>query len=84
LRQPQLELVPFDASGCARWRCGCATLSDADRARLEQKISGEFIERLVAQVTEGFRGDVGVVPRQFLRALVTQMDLVDEEESTTP
>jgi hypothetical protein len=29
------------------------------------RLSDEFIERLVAEVTAGFKGDVGVVPRQF-------------------
>ncbi len=36
------------------------------------------------EVTKGFRGDVGVVPRQFLREFVTQMDLVDENDDYIP
>jgi hypothetical protein len=35
-------------------------------------------------VTAGFKGDVGIVPRQFLREFVTQMDLVDENEDYSP
>ncbi|MCA9533904.1 MAG: BREX system ATP-binding protein BrxD [Myxococcales bacterium] len=85
LRQAQLELVPFDAE---RLRAVAIRLRElfptADRAHLEQKISGEFIERLVAQVTAGFKGDVGVVPRQFLREFVTQMDLVVQHEDYDP
>ncbi|MEZ4329858.1 MAG: BREX system ATP-binding protein BrxD [Polyangiales bacterium] len=85
LRQPQLELVPFKEE---RLRAVAMRLRELfpteDRARLEQKISGEFIERLVAQVTAGFKGDVGVVPRQFLRAFVTQMDLVEENPEYDP
>jgi hypothetical protein len=32
----------------------------------------------------GFKGDVGVVPRQFLREFVTQMDLVEEHADYDP
>ena len=35
-------------------------------------------------MTAGFKGDVGVVPRQFLREFVTQMDLVDEHADYDP
>jgi hypothetical protein len=48
------------------------------------RVSDAFIDRLVAKVTEGFGGDVGVVPRQFLRQLVDVMDLVDVEEDYDP
>ena len=53
------------------------------RARIA-KISIEFVERLVDAVTAGFRGDVGVVPRQFLREFVTQIDLVEETRGLRP
>ena len=85
LRQAQLELTPFDAE---RLRAVAVRLRELyparDRARLESRISTVFIERLVAQVTAGFKGDVGVVPRQFLREFVTQMDLVEEHEDYDP
>lgn len=85
LRQAQLELLPFDAE---RLRSVALRLRElypaADRARVERRVSGAFIERLVAEVTAGFKGDVGVVPRQFLRELVTQLDLVDEHEDYDP
>ena len=55
-----------------------------DRTRIETKVSVEFINRLVSEVTKGFRGDVGVVPRQFLRQFVTQLDLVDENDDYDP
>ena len=42
------------------------------------------LDRLVEEVTTGFKGDVGVVPRQFLREFVTQMDLVDENIDYIP
>lgn len=85
LRQAQLELLPFDAE---RLRSVALRLRElfptADRARLDEKVSTGFIERLVGQVTAGFRGDVGVVPRQFLREFVTQMDLVEEHAGYDP
>lgn len=85
LRQAQLELVPFDAD---RLRSVALRLREifptVDRSRLDQKVSAEFIDRLVARVTAGFRGDVGVVPRQFLREFITQMDLVEEHQEYDP
>jgi hypothetical protein len=84
-RQAQLELTPFDRE---RLRSVALRLREnypaRDRARLESRVSTEFIDRLVDGVTKGFRGDVGVVPRQFLREFVTQMDLVDENDDYIP
>lgn len=85
LRQAQLELIPFDAD---RLRSVALRLRElfptSDRGRLDQKISTAFVERLVAEVTAGFKGDVGVVPRQFLREFVTQLDLVEEHADYEP
>ncbi|MFM1899798.1 MAG: hypothetical protein RLZZ216_374 [Cyanobacteriota bacterium] len=85
LRQAQLELVPFDAE---RLRSVALRLRElypsATRSVLEERVSLDFIDRLVAEVTKGFRGDVGVVPRQFLREFVTQLDLVEENEEYVP
>ncbi len=84
-RQAQLELTPFDAP-----RLGEVALKlreiypTADREGLARKVSGEFIERLVADVTSGFAGDVGVVPRQFLRQLVDILDLAAHQEGFDP
>ncbi len=84
-RQAQLALRPFDSE---RLRQVAAKLRElypaSDGTRLDQKVSTEFIDRLVQEVTKGFKGDVGVVPRQFLRELVTQMDLVEEEDAYDP
>ena len=78
-RQAQLELAPFKED---RLRAVAKRLRELyparDRARIFARISDEFIDRLVAEVTKGFAGDVGVVPRHFLRELVTQLDMVDE------
>ncbi len=85
LRQAQLELTPFDAT---RLRSVALKLRESypavDPVRLETQVSTQFIDRLVAEITKGFRGDVGVVPRQFLREFVTQMDLVDEHPDYQP
>lgn len=85
LRQAQLELVPFDAE---RLRSVAMRLREVypsgSRSVLEERVSLDFIDRLVAEVTKGFRGDVGVVPRQFLREFVTQLDLVEENDDYVP
>ncbi len=85
LRQAQLELVPFDAQRLQGVAVKLRELFPADdRARLDSRVSPGFIERLVADVTAGFKGDVGVVPRQFLREFVNVMDLVDQEDEYVP
>jgi hypothetical protein len=85
LRQAQLELTPFDAE---RLRSVAMRLRElypsGSRSVLEERVSLDFIDRLVAEVTKGFRGDVGVVPRQFLREFVTQLDLVEENDDYVP
>lgn len=85
LRQAQLELTPFNAQ---RLRSVAVKLRElyptSDQSRIDTKVSTEFIDRLVNEVTKGFKGDVGVVPRQFLRQFVTQLDLVDENEDYDP
>jgi len=85
LRQAQLELTPFDAGRLEAVALRLRELFPArDRTVLETKVSLDFIKRLVSEVTAGFKGDVGVVPRQFLREFVTQMDLVDEHDDYDP
>ena len=85
LRQAQLELTPFDEDRLRSVAVKLRELYPAqDRSAIDAKVSVEFIDRLVAEVTKGFRGDVGVVPRQFLRQFVTQLDLVDENNDYDP
>jgi hypothetical protein len=85
LRQAQLELVPFDADRLRSVAMRLRELYPAtDRVRLEDAVSTAFVERLVAAVTAGFKGDVGVVPRQFLREFVTQLDMVEEHADYDP
>lgn len=85
VRQPQLELLPFDA---ARLRDVALRLRDiypgAARGRIEKLVTNELVDRLVADVTKGFRGDVGVVPRQFLRSYVSILDMIDQYEEYDP
>ena len=85
LRQPQLELTPFNAE---RLRAVALRLRElyptSNPTHLEHKLADPFIEQLVKEVTKGFKGDVGVVPRQFLREFVHQLDLVDEHAEYDP
>jgi hypothetical protein len=43
-----------------------------------------FIEQLADKVTEGFRGDAGVVPRQFLRTFANILDIVATDPEQDP
>jgi len=85
LRQPQLELKPFNQERLKEVAVKLReTYSTADRIRLSKKVSIEFIDRLIEKVTEGFKGDVGVVPRQFLRQFVDVIDLSEEHDEFDP
>lgn len=85
LRQPQLELRPFDPE---RLRSVALKLREMypshDRGRLERKVTPQIIDALVRSVSQGLRGDVGVVPRQFLREFVNMLDLVEQEPDYDP
>lgn len=79
LRQPQLELKPFDSARLKDVGLRLRQLYPAgDPNIVAQKVTPEHIEVLVAEVTKGFGGDVGVVPRQYMRRLVNQFDYVAE------
>ncbi len=85
MRQAQLELKPFNSDRLNAVALSLRELYPAnDRTRLESAISELFIQRLVEEVTTGFKGDVGVVPRQFLREFVEQMDLVNDHPEYDP
>lgn len=85
LRQPQLQLEPF---GRERLIAVATRLRDEFPSRHPErhhaKISDAFIEHLVSEVTAGFKGKVGLVPRQFLREFVSRMDLVEQFEEYEP
>jgi hypothetical protein len=79
LRQAQLELKPFDSGRLKEVALKLREIYPAsDPPGLEARVTPEFIERLVREVTKGFGGDVGIVPRQFLRQLVNVFDLTVE------
>ena len=84
-RQPQLELRPFDK---ARLREVAVKLRELyptpNRIQLQVKVRPDFIDRLIESVTTGFKGDVGVVPRQFLRRFVDILDLAAEHPDFDP
>lgn len=85
LRQAQLKLDPFDASRLTEVALKLREIYPAaERRLLEERVSAAFIRRLVEEVSSGFRGDVGVVPRQFLRRFVEVLDRVDEDPSYDP
>lgn len=79
MRQPQLELKPFDRE---RLKDVGLRLRDlypmGDPNIVAQKVTPEVIVGKVEEVTRGFGGDVGIVPRQFLRSLVNLFDVVAE------
>lgn len=84
-RQPQLELKPFNKERLVevalKLREGFPA---SDPTAIAKKVTSEVMESLAARVTEGFKGDVGVVPRQFLREFVNILDLVDTEPDYDP
>ena len=85
LRQPQLELTPFDQQRLENVAIRLRSIYPSSvHARIQSKVTDEFISMLVKQVTAGFHGDVGVIPRQFLREFVGVMDLVDQHDNFDP
>ncbi|MFZ5479215.1 MAG: BREX system ATP-binding domain-containing protein [Myxococcota bacterium] len=75
LRQPRIELQPFDAE---RLRSVGLALRDLyptdDRPWLENRVSADRIDTLIADLSSATWSDMGVVPREFLRRLVELMD----------
>jgi BREX system ATP-binding protein BrxC/D len=77
LRQPQLALKPFDRDRLLKVALKLRSLHpDLAAEDAERRMPREVVEQLVDHVTEGFHGDVGVVPRQFLRKLVGVLDIL--------
>lgn len=85
LRQPQLALKPFDKSRLIHVALKLRGLHpNADGDQLAARVSQDVIEALADQVTAGFRGDVGVVPRHFLRQYVNMLDKCVDFEDYDP
>ncbi len=82
LRQPQLALEPFDRDRLSKVALKLRSMHpDLDPEEAERRLPRELIEQLLDKVTEGYHGDVGVVPRQFLRTLVNLLDLLADDEN---
>lgn len=80
LRQPQLALKPFDDKRLLNVALRLRSLHpDLAPEIIERRLPGAVIEQLVQKVTEGFHGDVGVVPRQFLRTFVNLLDVLADD-----
>lgn len=85
LRQPQLELHPFDKKRLQRVAIRLRSIYPSTySARIQSMVTDNFIDQLVNKVSQGFHGDVGVIPRQFLREFVGVLDLVDEHDDYDP
>lgn len=82
-KQPQLELKPFNQD---RLKAVALKLREIfptkNRSRIFDLVDDDFLGQLSQLVTEGLRGDVGVIPRQFLRELITVLDLVEEHDGS--
>jgi hypothetical protein len=80
LRQPQLALKPFDRDRLLKVAAKLRSLHpDLAPDDAERRLPRELIEQLVDKVTAGFHGDVGVVPRQFLRTFVNLLDILADD-----
>jgi len=83
LRQPQLAIRPLKAEQLKEIALKLRELYPAkDSASFQRQVTPEFVERLVRDVTTGFKGAIGVIPRHFLRALVGVMDKADQYPAT--
>jgi hypothetical protein len=80
LRQPQLALKPFDPERLLKVALKLRSLHpDLGPDEAERRVPRELVEQLVDRVTAGFHGDVGVVPRQFLRTFVNVLDTLADD-----
>lgn len=80
LRQPQLKLEPFNRERLLKVALKLRSLHpDLPEDEAERRMPRDLVEQLVDKVTEGFRGDVGVVPRQFLRTFVNVLDVLADD-----
>lgn len=85
LKQPQIVLRPFDRQRLVDVALKLRELYPAEnQARLEAVLDVSVIGRMVDAVTSGLGGDVGIVPRMFLRELVGVLDLIDEQPTYDP
>ena len=83
LMAPQIRLRAFDAARLQKVGVAVRDLYPGP-ARIAERVDDAFIADLVAKVTEGFGGQVSVVPRQFLRILIDVLDRVKQHEAYEP
>ena len=80
LRQPQLDLKPFDKGRLLKVAFKLRSLHpEISPDDAERRLPRELVEQLVDKVTAGFNGDVKVVPRQFLRTFVNVLDVLADD-----
>ncbi len=80
LRQPQLALTPFNRERLLNVAIRLRSLHpDLAPEVIERRLPASVITELVDKVTQGFHGDVGVVPRQFLRTFVNILDVLADD-----
>jgi len=85
LRATQVRLLPFNQEKLVTVGRRIRELYPAKAAdRVMTRVDDAFLEGLVAQVTSGLGGKVGLAPRQFLRELVDVMDRVDVHPDYDP
>jgi hypothetical protein len=84
-RGPQLVLEPFKRERIVEVALKLRELYPArDTNRLRAQASEDFLTQLADDVSKGFAGDVGIVPRQYLRHVVDVLDLAASDESFDP
>ena len=85
LRQPQLGLMPFDSERLLKVALKLRSLHpDLAPEHAERRLPPELIEKLVARVSEGFHGDVGVVHAPVPRTFVNILDCWRTTRIRTP
>ena len=85
LRATQVRLLPFDAERLFRVGQRIRDLYPTQEPeRVRGKIGDAFLRSLITQLTTGFGGRVGVVPRRFLRELTDVLDRVDQHPTFDP
>ncbi|HWB79967.1 MAG TPA: BREX system ATP-binding protein BrxD [Nannocystaceae bacterium] len=84
-RGPQLILEPFGRDRLVEVALKLRELyGSADPNRVRGQVSEDFLARLADDVTKGFAGDVGIVPRQYLRHVVDVLDLAEADPAFDP
>lgn len=85
LKAPQVRLTPFNDDRLLTVGTRIRDLYPAKNPdRVATHVDDAFLRGLVGQVTEGFRGKVGLAPRLFLRELIDVLDRVDIHEAYNP